>query len=327
MVTGGGTLTPYGKGIVSAMSILPDEPEDPGEVRLHPGLQTRVLFNDSETKSSLFLMQVDGLLAADVTDHLRLDAAAGVGFQRGDKGEFVKVPSGFDAFILRRLLASYRVSKQGEIQAGRDFLPTGLNIDDHTSLLRTRNRRAVTDYPTQVRYSIETKEMQLLPFAFAPSFEEKEENREYGAGARGEWSLGTSNSLGGTALYGESEAIRRISGGAFARLSQAHWNGIIGEYVLTYRQLKNQTSSVNNLDAWQHLYYIKPYVAPLEWAELGVVLEHVSVTEPFLESSWTYGPSLNARVNPWVSVIADLRRVESGPVGDWIFYSQLFLHL
>jgi hypothetical protein len=315
-------VSAYGKSVQGTMSAIQRESE-PEERRFDASLYARSLY----MSPAPFLMQLDAMATAKANEKLRVEAQVGLGLRR--KGEdFVSVASGSNATVVRRLMAYGKVveteTATHSVAVGRDFLPAGLLIDDHSSLLRSLNRRNITDYPTQLRYELVTERVQLIPYLFLPSWEEKTANREAGGGLRAEYGLSDSNSLGVTALYGSSPAIGRFSASAFARLSPGHSTGLIAEYIYTRRTLFSQ----GNEGFDQGVAYAKPYYAPWDWLEAGLVLEHASQGAPFGQNNLRLGPSFNARITHWVSLIGDARFTSaSGAESDAIYYAQVFIHL
>src|SRR6185437_13007686 len=190
-----------------------------------------------------FLMQADYLNSAFVTKYVRVDSVAGAALQQGQS--WLTVPGGWDDVLVRRFLVSGLIDDSQTIQVGRDYYPQGLNIDDHTALLKMDNKRNVTDYPTQVRYIHQSDTLQLMPYLYAPSFEELPEDQEEGAGMRAEYALNNSNSVGGIVQFGDTMILSRTVGDAFFRLSEAHWNGLIGEGLYTVKRVHSTGEAVD----------------------------------------------------------------------------------
>src|SRR4051812_16130375 len=192
--TGGGLLTPYGESVGAAMSAFKEEYAPP-ERPIYAGLQARVLEMDSSSRANPFLMQADLLGTASLQKTTRLDAILGLNLGQ-DRSDFATVPSGWDALILRRALVTQELSEKISLSAGRDAAVSGINIDDHTSFLRSMNRRGIEDTPTELRLAYQGDRAQILSYLALPSFEESADNREYGTGVRGEYAVDDVNSLG-----------------------------------------------------------------------------------------------------------------------------------
>src|SRR6185312_5507479 len=177
--TGGGLLTPYGRGIEASMAAWSRDINPPDEA-INQGIQGRLIGLSSTNTANPFLMQADDLNSAFVTKYVRVDSVVGAALQQGQS--WLTVPGGWDDVLVRRFLVSGLIDDSQTIQVGRDSYPQGLNIDDHTALLKMDNKRNVTDYPTQVRYIHQSDTLQLMPYLYAPSFEELPEDQEEGAG-------------------------------------------------------------------------------------------------------------------------------------------------
>jgi hypothetical protein len=296
--------------------------KDPEERAFTQGVHGRILGIGSESHgANPFLMQADYLAHAFVK-RVSGEVALGPNLQPGTGGEIASVPKGADAFVVRRALIGYKANDGLEFELGRDFAVAGLNIPDHTSYLRARARRNVLDYPTQLRALVLLDQVQILPYLSGPSFEETGSNREYGAGTRAEYALSEKNSIGAIAYFGDSPSLSRLNLGLFGRLSQAPWNGLLVETGYSFRKPHDQDSGFG-----QSVFYAKPYIAYLQWAELGLVLERLSVGAPFEEKATRFGPSLNLRLHEYVSLIGDGRNTLKREQSQWSWYGQVFVHV
>lgn len=316
--TGGGMLSAYGRTVGAAMSVWSRETE-PEEKAVAGGAYLRAVALDETRKANPFLMQADALATVAFGEKVRVEAIGGLHLQQGTTG-FANVPGGTDAFLIRRGLVQVQLDATDSLEFGRESSIAGLNIDDHTAFLRTTNRRNIEDYPTQIRAVRQTEQWQLLPYLFGPSFEESEQNREYGLGFRAERILNANNSVGGLVAYGNSPAIARTSFGAFARLSPSHATGVMLEGVWTLRSV----SSGDSFD--QQNIYLRPFVAFPEWVETSVVYDFLRVSAPFARQAHQWGPEVNVRLHEFVSLIGDGRQVNSSGRSDWSWYGQLFVH-
>jgi hypothetical protein len=321
LATGGGLLTPYGKTISASEAFFARE-INPSDQAINQGVHVRLLEQGSNAQANPFLMQADYLNSSFITKQVRIDGVFGGALYPGPHGTWVDAPGGWDAFLIRRFLVTGIIDDENSIQMGRDYYPQGLNIDDHTSLLKSYNKRNVTDYPTQLRFIHQGERWQLIPYLYGPSYEELADNQEQGLGVRGEYALGTSNSVGGIAQFGDTPALSRVVGDGFARLSQASWNGLMSEFVFEHRQVHQVSATLNQL-TW----YTEGYVTVPEWVETGFVWEILHVSDPNHQVSTQYGPRMNIRVCEWFSLLGDARNSATNGVSNWIYYGQAFLHL
>ena len=317
---GGGLLTPYGKGVGASMAAISRETSPP-EKTLYQGVQLRALRLDSSTRANPFLMQADYLATAYITKAVHADVQAGLNL-RQDESDFVSVPPGWDALVLKRAVLSADLDDTRSVHAGRDIPISGLYVTDHTSFLRSRDRRGVYDYTTQLRYLHQTETLQLQPYLLAPSYEESADNREYGLGFRGEYLLTSQSSAGVTLQYANSPALGRLSGGGFVRYSPWHWGGVSAEYVGTAFGVHSGGASLG-----QHVVHVRGSVAFPDWVETSLIGEVLRVTDPFGENARQFGPSVNVRIHEYVTLIGDGRRVVTSGGGEWSWYGQVFFHL
>ena len=318
--TGGGMLTPYGRGIQASVAWASRD-RSYEEKALAGGAYVRVLFDDADGAANPFLMQLDLQGEAKFSEKTRAQIQAGPNLSRGEEGQIISIRSASDSLVLRRALILADLDDTSRLEVGRDLSPVGLNLTEHTAYIRARNRRNVLDYPTQVRWIYQTDRIQLMPFLLAPSFEERADNREYAAGARVECGINTRNSVGWTLQAGTSPAMSRLLLGPFARLSTDHWNGLLLEALYSSRALDGASSSVP-----QTTFYARPYVAYPEWIELGWVAEYLRVGGSLDEKSWRQGPTVNLRLHEYVSLIGDARLTSAGGRSDWGWYGQAFAH-
>ncbi len=323
---GGGALTGYGLTIQGEMSAFVRQNPPTEESWMMHYLHSRVALVAPSSRSEYFLMQLDYLNTTRILPTLRIDGALGLGLERGGSGQYVQLSSGWGAIVLRRLFLTWDFARskgfQHTLQVGRDLFPGGIGIDDHTAYLRTRTRRSVLDYATQIRYELITKPFQGLAYAFGPSFEEKRENQEYGGGLRTEVSPWNWMAVGVSGLYGRSPTIERWAVGPTLRIAPFKWGGVLAEY-----QWMNRAVVGSSVNFAQHVTYLKNFYYPLDWLELGGVAEYLQVQAPFGEQAWKVGPSLNARIVQWGSFLADLRHTwRSGVSQGWVFAGQIFIH-
>lgn len=323
---GGGALTGYGLTVQGELSAFVRETPPAEEPWMMHFLQSRAAVVAPSSRSEFFLMQLDYLNTTRIVPGLRVDGTLGLGLERGPHGQYVQVTEGWGALVLRRLFLTWDFARsrgvQHSLQVGRDLLPGGLGVDDHTAFVRARTRRGVLDYATQLRYELVTKPFQGLAYAFGPSFEERPENREYGAGLRTEFVPWTWMAVGISGLYGRSSSIERWALGPTLRLAPVKWTGLLAEYQWLHRAIVGLPVGFA-----QHVLYAKNFYYPWEWLELGGVAEYLRVDQPFGEQSWRLGPSVNARITQWGSLLADLRHTwRSGVSQGWVFIGQVFIH-
>lgn len=318
---GSGLLTEYGKGIAAGSAYFSRELKS-GLIaeNVNLGLHARALYLRRSSTSEFFPMQFDGM-ASIGSPVLRGDLVIGVTPRRQkNAGRAGKGALGED-LVLRKALLGRKHSESMEWTLGRDFAPAGIATDDHVAFIRSLTRRGVTDYPTQARVDLSSESWLQSYALLAPSYEESTAAREYGAFARVEKILSESASAGGLALYGKSSSIERLALSAFTRWGITSTAALVSEIQLTSRWL----SSGQQFDQW--IVHARPSIAVLEWVELGLPIEVLSISKPFQDLALQTGPSANLRLVGEASLLVDGRWTIRGGRTQGVFLAQVFVHL
>jgi hypothetical protein len=170
-----------------------------------------------------------------------------------------RIATGGDIVFLKKALLEWRFEENGatsgkEIAFGRDYLPLGIQIDDYTTFILNLNRIGIYDYPLQLKGFVWNEQSLVSIFAYAPTFEEPTDAREYGGGFFYERYPVNTFALGVQGLSGWSDNFNRFRIGPYARwgisnkwalLAQADysyfWDGASpqssGNQITTYLQL------------------------------------------------------------------------------------------
>jgi hypothetical protein len=130
--------------------------------------------------------------------------------------------TGGDNVFLKKLLLEWRLEEQGttsgkELALGRDYLPLGLQIDDYSTFILHLNRNGIYDYPFQLKYFAWDEKSLGSVFIYAPSFDERVDNQEYGGGLLYERYPTNHLALGVQGLAGFGEESDRLRLGVYAR--------------------------------------------------------------------------------------------------------------
>ncbi len=130
--------------------------------------------------------------------------------------------TGGDNVFLKKATVEWRIHGKGasggsELAFGRDYLPLGLQLDDYTSYLLQLNRDGIYDYPLQLKYLTWNEKSLASIFAYGPTFDEKGQHREYGAGFLYEYYPTDRLAIGVQSLAGFSEEADRLRIGSFVR--------------------------------------------------------------------------------------------------------------
>lgn len=332
---GGGLLTQYGEGIAGGMSLFPQDYQGPPKTgffhwitaggRITHGAHLRSMLLKKEARKLVFFpMQMDYLASVNVSEKFRFEVTTGIDVRRDSSGEIKLSGQADKDLVLRRVIAAYRFNDSNEISVGRDFLNVGLNIDDHTALIRTKNRRGVLDYNTVARWDHWNDEGSLSPFIYGPSGEESNRNAEWGVGARFERYFRNKYSLGVSAIYGYSDAISREMLSVFSRLGFTEKLSLLMEYDFTQRQLQ----SGGRGSFGQHVLYASPSYEIFEWLDLGPTVEYSNRQSPFTESIFNVSAAAYARVIRQVTlIVSGMSSAISGGGGEKYVFAQVFCHL
>lgn len=317
---GAGSLTDYGRGIDGSLSIIVTEVEETTSWIRH-GTQTRGMLLENASGLSAFPMQLDYLATIRKGTEHRIDVALGIQPERASAGIVNK--TFLDDVVLRRLNYAYSPREGVEVSFGRDFLPFGLNIDDHTAFIRSSNRRGVKDYQTRLGLDYWTDDFHIAPFVYLPTFQETEGNRESGGGVWSEVSLAEHVAVGASALMGSTKNVFRGAGSLFARGSLGPL-GLMAEYDLTAR--RDRTTDTGLLP--QHAIFLSPFYFPTEWLEIDVPIERID--SPLYGKNWKYGAGFKLKIFHAVSLLADYRRTKpdlqpDGEEDAW--FTQIFINL
>jgi hypothetical protein len=132
-----------------------------------------------------------------------------------------RILTGGDIVFLKKALLEWRFEQNGssgkEIALGRDYLPLGVQIDDYTTFILHLNRSGIYDFPLQLKYFLWNEKSLASIYAYAPTFQEPEDHREYGGGFLYERYPTTHLALGVQSLAGAGNEFDRMRIGPYAR--------------------------------------------------------------------------------------------------------------
>jgi hypothetical protein len=197
--------------------------------------------------------------------------------------------------LVTSALLQYRPRDGFEFAAGRDALPTGLNIPDQTTFIKARNRLGYYDTPTQAKAFLWGKRWLASFYGFAPSGREPTPIRESGGGLLAEYDLlGKGKTvIGVNSLHGSDRIGNRTLTGVYTRLGFGRW-GVLGEHDFTARQLR---ASDRGARFGQHASYSQLFYYPREWMALSGIVERLSVGRPYAENLMAYKGELSIRLS------------------------------
>jgi hypothetical protein len=182
--------------------------------------------------------------------------------------------------LLSAALLRYSPTPSIEIAAGRDQLPSGLNLPNLGMFIKSRNRQGYYDTPVQVKANWAGKRHQVTPFAYGPSGYEVSGERETGGGALAEYDLfGRGTTVVGLSLVrGSADNGDRQAVGAYTRLGFGSW-GILAQHDVTDRT----RNGPQRVSFRQQATYGQVFWAAREWLVLSAIGERLDVEQPFRE--------------------------------------------
>ncbi len=269
--TGSGLLGPYGKVIAGQVSTFSSS-KNPQSKSWDNGLQARFArFEANATDPRHFPMQLDYLSA------FRRGKTSFEGvLSKTPKPKNTPSPHLEDQFHIKKALVTYSPSKKIHFQLGRDFLDTGLNLVDHTLMVRSHNKRSVTDFFSVGRMIYYTDTYKLAPYFFFPSFQENYEHKEKGAGIKAEKHFPAHRtSLAFSQLIGDTSNLTRKESSLSFKTGLKNLV-FLGEASFTHRQLKPSKTKFD-----QNAYLFSTHLFPVESLELKIDVEKLFVSSPF----------------------------------------------
>jgi hypothetical protein len=290
---GGGPLNTYGRGIDRAQSLRGGEYTPAGD-----GLARTLTFGGRTTYDFRTIIQEQASVVEGGSVETRLwprvayrnVTEIGKGFRlsgtvtaetaTAPRPELSYAPhSRASSVFLNTALLHYRASPTLEFAAGRDQLPSGVNVPDLGLWTRSRNRLGYYDVPSQLKMFWTGRQVHLTPFVYAPGGNEASGDGERGAGTLAEVVFGQQRTVVGLSIVTGTSPIgdRRMTGG-YARLGFGRW-GILAEHDFTKR---TQTSPAPVSFA-QAASYGQLFWAAREWLVASASAERLRVDPPFEE--------------------------------------------
>jgi hypothetical protein len=195
-------------------------------------------------------------------------------------------------------LVHYRPRETLEFAAGRDQLPSGVNVPDLAAYVKSRNRLGYYDSPTQLKMYWWGKRHQVTPFVFGPGGNEASGDRESGGGTLAEFDvIGNQRAVVGTTILKgvARNGDRRLLGG-YARLGFGAW-GILAEHDVTDRTRTAVAQAFT-----QNATFAQVFWAAREWLVLSTIGERLRVERPFEQRLNAGRIEVAARLAPQATV-------------------------
>lgn len=285
---GGGPLNPYGRGIDEAQSLRA------GEYRPRENEFVKTISWGGRIAQDLRVVMVAAhQRAAQFRPRLQYrnvtELPRGFAVHVTVTGETDAVPRPARSYdpavrpsspLVNVALVRYRVVQSVEIAAGRDQLPSGVNMPDLGLFIKSRNRQGYYDAPVQIKMNWAGKRHQITPFVYGPSGHEATGERESGAGTLAEFDLfGQQKTVVGMSfLRGSAGNGDRQTVGAYTRLGFGSW-GILAQHDITHRTREGlEDTSFRQQATYGHVFW-----AAREWLVVSAVGERLDVQRPFQE--------------------------------------------
>jgi hypothetical protein len=304
---GGGALTVYGRGIDRSQSLRGGEytPSDDALTNaLSVGgritqdfrllLRRQATWAPNGTRTDVFRPRLMYRNVADIAGALRASATFTAETTHAPRpARAYDPPTQAATLSVNTALLHYRVNETIEIAAGKDQLPSGINIPDLAVFIKSRNRLGYYDAPAQLKMFWNSKRYHVTPFAFAPGGNERAGEAETGTGALAEVDvLGAGRTMAGVSvLKGVSESGSRRVLGLYVRLGFGRW-GVLGEHDMT----THDRDALSGAHLPQSTTYAQLFVAMREWLVASAIAERARVTAPFDEKLTAGAFELSARL-------------------------------
>jgi hypothetical protein len=311
---GAGLLNAYGRGIDEAQSLRAGEYQAGGNRVFQPlswgGRITQDFrFVGQETVSSSTGQPVFGVLRTRFMYRNATELGGGFRFSAAVVGETASAarpnvvydpPAAPTQVYVTHALLSYRPTRTLEFSAGRDQLPSGVNLPDLGMYIRARNQFGYYDAPTQVKVFWWGKRYHINPYAFGPGGNERSGFHESGGGGLAEFDvLGHQRTIVGVnALRGVSRRMNRTMVGPYARLGFGRW-GVFAEHDVTLRQFEGTSTAASFR---QDATYAQVFVAVREWLVPSLGFERLKVEKPYAEHLVAPRFELSCRLSSQFSV-------------------------
>lgn len=301
---GAGILTEYGRGIDQAQSLRGGEYRAREAHRrftqdLRAVFQETASWTDTTRSPNVFRPR---LLYRNVTELGKGFRVSGVATFEGASAlrpaRTYDPASSAATMFVNTALVHYRPRATLEFAAGRDQLPSGVNVPDLGAYIKSRNRLGYYDSPTQLKMYWWGKHHQVTPFVFGPGGNEAPGERETGGGTLAEFDvLGNQRAVVGTTILRATatNGDRSMLGG-YARLGFGAW-GVLAEHDVTDR---TRTAVARSFT--QNASFAQVFWATREWLVLSAIGERLRVEQPFEQRLNSARIEVAARLAPQATI-------------------------
>jgi hypothetical protein len=311
---GGGLLNPYGRGIDKAQSLVGGDYQLPSQELPAPGstrgithdlrtvLQWQDAFPPGAAATSVFRPRIMYRNVTGLGHGLRVTAAVTADGERAPRPSRPYEPASQPtAVFVNTALVQWRGAKGLELAAGRDQLPTGINVPDLAPYIRSRNRLGYYDAPTQLKAYWWGRRQAFVPYVFAPGGNEADGEREFGGGFLYELDvLGRQRTVVGVGLlHGDAGSGSRNVATGYVRLGFGSW-GLLAEHDVTDRTREGPAP----FELRQQASYAQLFWAIREWLVASAIGERLDVEAPFRQRLIAGRLELAARLASQATIVA-----------------------
>lgn len=287
---GGGLLTAYGKSIAKAFS-MPGGDYKESDVkkmislngRWEQAIQFRLAHLKKETESVTFPMQGDFLAGAKIGEKGFANLTLAKLPERGKTTALNQESGFFTEYLFRSLGYVQALNKNYTVQVERGRLPLGLNIEDHSTYIKRRNKNDTTDLVSRLALYRQDKIGQADVHIYSPSGQEKKGNEEWGALAKYEWYTFKHIFFGGQLLYGKTDLIKRDIQGIYSRGAVFGNIAWLAELDRTRRDIEGNSEP---FDQWTSFFKLSYFMQ--DWLEFYGSVEKVKLDKSFESESDTH---------------------------------------
>ena len=171
---GGGPLNAYGRGIDEAQSLRARDYQPKPDQRLLQDvrlvLQEQGTWANGQSGVNFFRPRLMYRNVTNLSGAFRVSATVTAEGADAPRPAVTYDPaSRSSTLFVNTALVHYRPRESLEFAAGRDQLPSGVNVPDLAMFVRSRNRLGYYDAPTQLKMYWGGKRYHVMPFVYAPA--------------------------------------------------------------------------------------------------------------------------------------------------------------
>lgn len=309
---GGQFLTEYGKLISNSLAIHKGEIKKDKPI-YNQMLKARLAHVRTEFSNDTFPMQADYLSAFNMPNGKIISSLARSP-QRNTEEDINTLET-----LYFRVFKYQFIVDQYILTVGREPQNLGFFIEDHTSYIKSENRFNITDLMTVASVDILKHKFNLNIAAFAPSFQEKKENEEYGVKFEADYAF-KKVQVGIGGIKSKGETIDRDV--LLVNTKVAPFKSVIflAELQYTHRKI----DEVNEFDQVATIASLSYF--PIESVEFNTRFESLKKTGLFAIRSDRIGAGMDIKLARHLSLRNDWRRSKAQGNEEDLYISQLYLN-